>query len=504
MPYRFRIFGILAFAIVSLTRHIYDETIVAQDGKTQVPQWIWTGEATLSSAPEGSRYFRRTFPVKGNVRTAEISITADNRYQLWVNGTETGTGSEWQHLDSYQLKKRLNVGTNTIAIEAKNDDTGPAGLLVKLTYTDDAGPHLLVTDDQWLTTDDVGTTDWMKPAYKDAKWSKAKMLAPLGQGPWGTQLGSGNRTQQKARFNVPEGFQVETIVAAGTKIEGPNNQKYNISFVNLCFDAKGRLLLSQEQGPIVRAAEPNEQGQYQKLIPYCEQVRNCQGMCWVHDSLYLVGDGPKGTGLYRGRENTSTDKIEQVELVLKYRNGMGEHGPHAVIHGPDDCLYLVIGNHAQLPVDKLAPNSPLTRWPTGLPGPDQNKPGTKEDVLLPRQNDANGHAADILAPGGTIWRVNRDGSQPALVAACFRNQFDAAFSPQGELFTFDSDMEWDEKLPWYRPVRVCHCIPGADFGWRTGSANMPPYYFDTLPATIDTGRGSPTGVEFYDHEPRCE
>jgi SAM-dependent methyltransferase len=222
-------------------------------------------------------------------------------------------------------------------------------------------------------------------------------------------------------------------------------------------------------------------------------------MCFVGADLYLVGDGPKGTGLYRCKDADGDDRTDSAEQVLKFNGGMGEHGPHAVVHGPDGKLYVVIGNHAWAQPGSLAANSPLTRWPNGGMGPDQGKPGTTEDVLLPRQNDANGHASDILAPGGTIWRIDPDGKNPALVAAGFRNQFDAAFNPDGELFTFDSDMEWDEGLPWYRAVRVCHCTPGSDFVWRTGAANTPGYYIDSLPPVVETGRGSPTGVEFYDH-----
>jgi putative heme-binding domain-containing protein len=81
----------------------------------------------------------------------------------------------------------------------------------------------------------------------------------------------------------------------------------------------------------------------------------------------------------------------------------------------------------------------------------------------------------------------------------FRNAYDQAFNRDGELFTFDSDMEWDVGLPWYRPTRVNHLIPGAEFGWRSGWSKWPPYYIDSLPATLDIGRGSPTGVVFYDH-----
>ncbi len=95
--------------------------------------------------------------------------------------------------------------------------------------------------------------------------------------------------------------------------------------------------------------------------------------------------------------------------------------------------------------------------------------------------------------------MDLDGKNPALIAAGFRNEFDTAFNADGELFTFDSDMEWDENLSWYRPVRVCHIIPGAEFGWRTGSSKIPPYAEDTLPAVYNTGRGSPTGVTFYNH-----
>jgi len=305
--------------------------------------------------------------------------------------------------------------------------------------------------------------------------------------------------EAKARFAVPNGFRVETVVAPDTKIEGESFAQVKPSFVNMCFDGKGRLLLSQERGPILLALDADKDGVLEKLRVYCDQVTNCQGMCWADGALYLVGDGPKKTGLYRCRDTKGQDRIDEVEAILVFKGGMGEHGPHAIIHGPDNMLYLVIGNHAWVEIKELAKNSPLTRWPKGQPGLDQGKPGTVEDVLLPRLNDANGHAANILAPGGTIWRLALDGKNLSLVAAGFRNHFDAAFNPAGELFTFDSDMEWDVELPWYRHVRVSHCPPGADFVWRTGAANTPSYYADSLPPLVETGRGSPTGVECYDH-----
>jgi putative heme-binding domain-containing protein len=164
---------------------------------------------------------------------------------------------------------------------------------------------------------------------------------------------------------------------------------------------------------------------------------------------------------------------------------MGEHGPHDVVFGPDGWLYHNLGNHAWIenPPER---NSPCRHWEEG-------------NLLEPAFEDAGGHAVGIKAPGGTIWRFSPDGKKWWTETVGFRNHYDIGFNQQGDLFTFDSDMEWDVNLPWYRPIRVNHCIPGAEFGWRSGAKIWPDFYFDSLPGTVDIGRGSPTGVVFYEH-----
>jgi hypothetical protein len=57
-------------------------------------------------------------------------------------------------------------------------------------------------------------------------------------------------------------------------------------------------------------------------------------------------------------------------------------------------------------------------------------------------------------------------------------------------------MEWDWGQPWYRPTRIIHCVTGGEYGWRSGTSNEPEYYADTLPAAVNIGIGSPTGVKF--------
>ncbi len=102
----------------------------------------------------------------------------------------------------------------------------------------------------------------------------------------------------------------------------------------------------------------------------------------------------------------------------------------------------------------------------------------------------------VLAPGGWIAKTDPNGEKWELIATGFRNQYDAAFDRNGELFTYDADMEWDMNTPWYRPTRINHVASGAEFGWRNGGGKWPAYYPDSLPAVVDLGPGSPTGVCF--------
>ncbi|MFN7290041.1 MAG: hypothetical protein ACK5YR_24780 [Pirellula sp.] len=83
--------------------------------------------------------------------------------------------------------------------------------------------------------------------------------------------------------------------------------------------------------------------------------------------------------------------------------------------------------------------------------------------MLGRMPDARGFMAGVPASGGFVLSFNPDGSDIEIMANGFRNQYDIDFSPTGELFTDDADMEWEFGTPWYRPNRVNHVISGAKF-----------------------------------------
>src|SRR5262249_49433216 len=250
----------------------------AQRGSTEL-QWIWFNEGDpLKEAPAATRYFRRTFTVRTAsdqkpVDEATLDVTADNAYTLYVNGVEVGKGDDWKRVQTYDVKKHLVVGKNVVAVAAKNTE-GPAGLLVRLVYVPNGQPRMaLVSDDRWKASKE-GPAGWQKVDFDDRKWADAKALGAYGKvGPWkGLVWDKGSNE----RFTVPEGFKVE--MAART----------TDSLVNMTFDAKGRLLVSKENGPVLLCTDPDKNGVYQNTRPYCELVKNCQGMCWVKDALLLV------------------------------------------------------------------------------------------------------------------------------------------------------------------------------------------------------------------------
>ena len=289
-------------------------------------------------------------------------------------------------------------------------------------------------------------------------------------------------------LKLPEGFKAELLYSV------PAEQG---SWVSITHDPKGRLIASDQYGKLYRIT-PKRNGT--AAVEEIElSIGFAQGLLCAFDSLYVVSYGieprssgknrkgggsvnqeKKPAGLYRVRDLNNDDKYDHVELLREFV-GKSEHGPHAVILSPDKrSLYICAGNATQIPKPETS-RVPLV-W--------------QEDQILTRLPDARGHAAGRLAPGGWICKTDPDGKSFELVAMGFRNEYDIAFDPNGELFTYDADMEWDVGLPWYRPTRVCHVVSGSEFGWRHGSGKWPEYYPDSVPPVLNIGPGSPTGIVF--------
>lgn len=435
----------------------------------QAPQWIWAPGA----ARDGQTvHFRARFTVEGKVTGALLHATCDNRFELFINnGRSAASGDDWESPVSADVASFVKEGVNVIAVKAVNDD-GPGALIVRLKV----GGQTIVSDATWRVSEEAPKA-WRAPGFDDAAWKQAAVIAPLGGGPWGRAVDAksfGGPPPAGPAATAPEsitalpGFKVELLYSVPKETEG--------SWVNLTFDPRGRLIVSDQYGKLYRITIDG-----MKIEPI-ELMGKAHGLLYAFDSLYvMVGEGGfKGNGLYRVRDTDGDDAYDSVEL-LRNLKGSGEHGPHAILLHPDGkSLVVVAGNHTDLP--EFTSSQMPRVW--------------QEDHLLPRMWDAGGHAVGRMAPGGWLAKVSPDGKEWELIGAGFRNEFDAAFNREGDLFTYDSDMEWDVNTPWYRPTRICHVIRGAEFGWRSGSGKWPVYYPDSLPPVVDIGPGSPTGVCF--------
>ena len=436
-------------------------------------QWVWFAEADgVDQPPSEPRFFRRSFEVEGAVDEAVLHITCDNRYRVWLNERQVGGGTTWEAVDVIDVSRHARPGRNVLAVEARND-SGPAGLVAQLVVREESGRKTVVLSDGVWRASAERSEGWRRPEFDDSAWPAARVIKPFGSpGLWDASRWI--EPGAPPPYDAPEGFSVSEVAS---------HQQIG-SAVAFTFDGRGRPIVSRERGPIQVVVGADRDGVCDEVQVLSDRVTNCQGLCVIGESLYAVGDGPDGTGLYRLEDSDGDDAADEVTLITRFRGGMGEHGPHAVCYGPDGFLYLVVGNHAFLG-SPVADDSPHRAY--------------GEDQLVPTLLDAGGHARGVRAPGGTVFR-HRPGSDAfRLFCGGFRNQYDVDFDARGEVFTFDSDMEWDVNLPWYRPVRVNHCVPGGEYGWRTGSGKWPEHYYDSLPSTHDVGRGSPTGVAFYRH-----
>ncbi|QRR00458.1 c-type cytochrome [Dyadobacter sandarakinus] len=286
------------------------------------------------------------------------------------------------------------------------------------------------------------------------------------------------------KLKLPEGFKAEHLYSP--------SEEQNGSWVSMTFDDKGRMITSDQYGGLFRLVLPpigsTEKPKVETLKVEGDTAKvamgYAHGLLYAFNSLYVMINNrenprfPKGSGLYRLQDTDNNDQYDKITL-LKALKGEGEHGPHSIVLSPDKkSLFVVAGNFTDVP--KMDTYLLPTNW--------------KNDNLFPFIKDPRGHATDRHAPGGWIARTDSEGKSWELFSAGYRNSYDIAFNEAGDLFIYDSDMEWDFGTPWYRPTRVCHAISGGDYGWRTGSANTSPAFADFLSPIMNIGQGSPTNL----------
>jgi len=183
----------------------------------QASRWIWSDEANQTQNLYVA--FRRTIETTGPVDTATLRITADTRYELFVNGEWVGHGpirswpSPWP-VDTYDIGHLLDDGANTIAVLVSHYGIGTfqyihkePGLIMQIEWADGAGAHVVGTDDQWRAARHEGFEQatpriscqqgweeqfdarqapggqWRENGFDDSGWAQATVLRDAGESP---------------------------------------------------------------------------------------------------------------------------------------------------------------------------------------------------------------------------------------------------------------------------------------------------------------------------------
>ncbi|KAJ6585173.1 hypothetical protein B0H19DRAFT_1108616 [Mycena capillaripes] len=158
---------------------------VSNSGLTSA-SWIWTAQPTT-----GNVAFLKTVsdPAGRTATAAIISMTAVNRYVLWVNSQPIGASgdgtNDWKSVQL--LSAALNASTNTFAILAVNDNNpgAPApGFLaaIRVLYSD-GSTQLIVSDATWEVSPIIPTNFPQFSSSDLIRFLSATVLGSFGAGP---------------------------------------------------------------------------------------------------------------------------------------------------------------------------------------------------------------------------------------------------------------------------------------------------------------------------------
>lgn len=154
-------------------------------------KWIWFSGGSPAMFPVGTAYFRAEVDIPENppVTLAEVTLTCDNLFVLYINGRPVGESatdnSAWREPKRWDLSSLIVPGRVVVAVEAINTLPGPAGLILEFTAELADGRRIVVgTNEQWKCQARPAP-NWQQPDFDDQQWPAAAVIGPYGVQPWG-------------------------------------------------------------------------------------------------------------------------------------------------------------------------------------------------------------------------------------------------------------------------------------------------------------------------------
>ncbi len=150
--------------------------------------WIWSSSKGIAGGG-AVNFFRRSLDLDAQPAEATICITADNGYELYVNGQRIGaelgySKRAWGTVERFRVEPYMTLGRNVIAIRGESLG-GSAGVVAAIHVRCQDGTTLdVVTDASWLAARSP-KGKWASLDYDDSAWKPAAAITRMGGRPWG-------------------------------------------------------------------------------------------------------------------------------------------------------------------------------------------------------------------------------------------------------------------------------------------------------------------------------
>jgi signal transduction histidine kinase len=143
--------------------------------------WIWTTNATDRQACHLWRAF--DLPPNTPVVRAELRMTADNSYTVYLDGREIGRGADANSLAEYDLTWLLSPGHHVLAVEAFND-TLDAGMILGLRIKLANGNKVEILSNPAWRVAPGNDRNWRTRKQAEVSWPPATVVGYAGKAWW--------------------------------------------------------------------------------------------------------------------------------------------------------------------------------------------------------------------------------------------------------------------------------------------------------------------------------
>lgn len=451
-----------------------------------LPHWI--GPPPLAN-PE-SWTAERTFQLPAGVQRAALRFAADYcDATVTINGRPVLEVESFCPTQDFDVTAAVRIGENRIVIAVGPKLNLLQGVTMSVAFAalpgaEEVSP--IVTDADWTYEGKYHPTTLERAEFDVTKlrnvvsrgqvrpelWGVGRRdasVSPLeNYEQWRQATAAGKGPTQK--FYTPPGFEVSLLHTAA-----PDQG----SWISFAFDGHGRALVSREDQGFLRLTFADDRKSITRIESIASELREVRGLVFDDGRYFADANNSKGMYSFRLKED---GKIIDQKLLYEFPGEVG-HGRNDLTLGSDrftESLYAIFGDSVARPE-----NVPSTDF-RDLTSP----------LRMSRQRLAHGEKP---LKEGYVVRTDLKSRRWQLFSCGLRNPYGIAAHPNGDLFTYDADNEFDMGTPWYRPTRILHLRGGADFGYTPAVDKRRPHFVDSpdnAQPVIDVGRGSPTAVMF--------